>query len=138
MNIEAFIALMIVNSLFFIVFILFYVDMRKKKSLLDIEKNQVPIFFYNNLGARIDLLNLTYPFVRLSVYKDFFVISYSKKLVFMKEEVLEFKIISGGLSSGVQIIHNKNTIPKKIIIWTSNPEKLCKEFFNASYNVKTI
>jgi len=50
------------------------------------EKNREAIYT-ETTGARIDDLNLTLPFVRVSLYSDFFVISYYHKIIFRYSEI---------------------------------------------------
>ncbi len=58
------------------------------------ESNLTPIH-KEICGARIGAWNYTIPFVRLSVYDDFLVVSYSKKIVLKFNEITKIKKVFG-------------------------------------------
>ena len=109
-------------SLFFAFFIVAY---RKSKIRLIEELDSVPKY-HEQCGGRFDFFNWTIPFVRISVYDDFAaILCWNFKIILKKGDVQ--RLVEKGLfSSGVQIMHNRNDIPQKIIVWTRNLSELKK------------
>lgn len=96
---------------------------KTRNSLLDIEKNLTPLYI-EDCGGRFNNYNLTVPFVRVKIYKDFIIISYTKKILLKYTDIKKIEVKRHIISKGVHIYHNKNDIPKNIIIWAANCEKL--------------
>ena len=67
------------------IIILFVLTVTKRNQKLEIEKNLNPI--YNEYcGGRQGNFNFTYPFFRLTIYKEFIVIScWQKWLIYLKD-----------------------------------------------------
>lgn len=104
---------------------------KKRNSLLDIEKNLTPIYM-EDCGGRFDGYNLTIPFVRFKIYDNFIVISYTKKILLKYTDIKRIEIKRHIISKGIHIYHNKDDIPKNIIVWASNCEKLKDRIENLS------
>ena len=81
-------------------------------------------------GGRFNGKNLSYPFVRISVYEGFVVIKYSKEIVLEVNEIEDVISIKSGVSSGISILHTARSTAKDIIIWTSAGQNLADEIFN--------
>jgi hypothetical protein len=85
----------------------------------NIEKGLTPIYT-ERCGGLFDIMNYTYPFVRLTLYDDFLVISCLTKRIVKYKNIKQIEK-TGVFRGGIQIItYNKHDdLPK---IWTSNGE----------------
>lgn len=83
-----------------------------------IKENSATLMYETIGGGRFDGYNMTYPFVRLSIYSDFIVIKHNQEIVIKFNEI-EAVIELNKFSAGIQITHNNKDAPKNIIIWTS-------------------
>lgn len=104
---------------------LFHYFFTAREVLLDEEKG-VHTIYTERCGGCFDGFNFTIPFVRLSIYNDFIVISYSDKILLKFKEIDEVKVKRRFIMAGVHIYHHKNGIPKDIILWSFNPNKIKK------------
>lgn len=99
--------------------VLFYVAYKSSKGLFEEEKGEIPIH-HEQAGGRFDLFNWSIPFVRVAVYSTFIAIScWNFKIVLKKGDVTDIEE-RGLFFQGLQILHNRKDIPKKIVIWTTN------------------
>lgn len=106
-----------------IVLIIFFYIIKKRNSLSEIEKHNNPIYT-EICGGRFNFSNYTIPFVKLSIYDKFIVISYTKKIILQFEKIDKIYIKKALFSKGLHIEHHKSGIPKKIIIWVRNDNKI--------------
>jgi hypothetical protein len=111
---------LIIFSLFLALSIVAY----RKSKVRFIEELDIVAKYHEQCGGRFGFFNWTIPFVRISVYDDFAaILCWNFKIILKKGDVQ--RLVEKGLfSSGVQIIHNRNDIPQKLIIWTRNLSKL--------------
>ncbi len=100
------------------------------------EENQEAIHT-ETTGMRLNDINLTLPFVRVSLYSDFFVISYYDKIVFRYSEISKIAIEQVGLSKGIRIYHYKYGVPEKLIIWSTDNEYLFTKIQDQMENITT-
>ncbi len=72
-------------------------------------------------GARIDSINTTYPFIRVSLYDTFMVVSGLRSFVLYYSEIQDARISSGlmGLRKGVEIVHTNVNVPAQILLLSS-------------------
>ena len=97
---------------------------RKSKALTPEEMGAVPIYA-EQAGGRFDGFNWTIPFVRVTAYSDFSVVSYwNHQIVLNKGEVEGIEEKRGFLSKGLAVHDTRVDIPKKILIWPRNTVKL--------------
>lgn len=80
-------------------------------------------------GARIGMINATWPFAKLTVNKDVLTLSagIAGKLVFSQSNIISIEPYSGMalLGSGIRINHNVSEYNSNVIFWTfSNPADL--------------
>jgi hypothetical protein len=92
----------------------------------DVEKDQTPLHT-EICGARIDLQNWSTPFVRLTLYSTFAVISYARKVVLPYEVVDDVTTFGSFLGDGVRIHHHQPNTPERLIIWSSDTNGLQKK-----------
>lgn len=67
--------------------------LRRRDRLLDIEKDRTPIYSAV-VAARTDTFGLSYPFVRLALYEDLFVLTSVPKVVLAYNEIDRIEISS--------------------------------------------
>ena len=102
---------------------LFIVIYNKSKVSLPEEAGENPVY-REQAGGRFDNFNWTFPFVRVAVYKSFLAIScWNFRFVIKKGEIKRIEK-SGLFSTGLRIVHNRQDIPNKVIIWTRHELKL--------------
>lgn len=106
-----------------IIIALFIYFFKKRNSKLDIENNKIPLYS-ENCGGRFGLINFSIPFVRLTIYDKFIIISHIKKIVLNYNEIINIEIKRNIISKGLFINHNRNDIPQTIIIWSFNCDKI--------------
>jgi hypothetical protein len=76
-------------------------------------------------GARLGLLNATWPFARLTADANMLRLSVlGAPLTFTRESVLELSAMRGFFSRGLQIKHAESAYPKRIIFWCFNLDAL--------------
>ncbi len=95
-------------------------------SRLDIEKDKIPLYTSTS-GGRIGFPEYKGPFISLRIYEEFVIIGYfNKKIKFKFEDIdrIEIKKRSTLSPKGIQIIHQKTTIPNRIIIWITKPAQV--------------
>lgn len=110
--------------IFVIMGIFFFLAYRKSKILTQEEIGLFPIYT-EQAGGRFDSFNWTIPFVRVSVYSDFSIVSYwNNQIVFKKGEVERIEEKGGFLSQGLTVHHSRTDIPRQVIIWPRNIAKL--------------
>ncbi|KIL42257.1 hypothetical protein SD70_01590 [Gordoniibacillus kamchatkensis] len=93
----------------------FYYLIKQKNELLEIEQSAELVKSFTGGGKFRDgfvTTKLSYPFVQIRLYEDFFVISYSKKLIFRYSEILSIRLTI----SGLKINHGKEGFPKAIYV----------------------
>ena len=80
-------------------------------------------------GAEIGRSNSTWPIGKLWLDRGFLIISSgSNSCKFSPDQVISLSIANRFLSSGIQITHNNNKYPPKVIFWTmGNPQKIINE-----------
>jgi hypothetical protein len=81
-------------------------------------------------GAGIDLKNWSMPFVRLTLYPKFALLSYAKKIVLPYEVIDSVTVERGIVGRGVRIRHHQPNAPERLIIWSTNVDALRKKFSN--------
>lgn len=123
--------LLIIVSLLPFIFLYFLLRrfsllLKRKGDILPLEENLTPLYTLN-CGGLFDSYNVTFPFVRVSFYKDFFVISFINKILLRYSEVQQVEVQNFLLFQGLQIKHTKENIPKKIVLWVTDGKKL-KDF----------
>ncbi len=106
-----------------IVLIVFFYFIKKRDVLLDIEKSKIASY-QEICGGRFNGFNLTWPFVRVSIYDSFIVISYVKKIVLTYEEIDSIFSKRYFISHGIHIQHHKKGVPKNIIIGSTDRDKV--------------
>jgi hypothetical protein len=106
-----------------IVAIVFTLAIKASNKTHPLESGKVPIYSEKG-GGRFDDINWTMPFVRISIYDEFLLISYSEEIVFRYNEITKIEIKNHFISDGIHIYHNKKGIPSKIILWPANPAKV--------------
>lgn len=75
-------------------------------------------------GGRFDGINYTWPFVRIAIYDQFMVISYSHKILLRQKDITNVELEKHILSMGVRISHNRSEIPSLVILWSTNAQVL--------------
>ena len=73
-------------------------------------------------GGQFGFINLSIPFVRTTLYEDFLVLSYWKKLIIPYEEIIKLEK-SGLFNSGFRIITKNGNKYGTPLIWTFNKER---------------
>jgi hypothetical protein len=102
-------------------------DRRDRKA--EIEEDATPL--HNEIcGARIDLKNWSVPFVRLTLYPKFAVLSYAKTIVLPYEAIDSVTVERGIVGRGVRIRHHQPDAPERLIIWSTNVDALRKKLSN--------
>jgi len=129
-NNSEFIIIFPIVLLLIIIFSIYFVNkaISKRNEKLDIEKNIRPIYV-EICGGRFNGSNFTYPFVRLSIYDNFIVISYLYKIILYFEDIDQIDIKRNIFGKGLIVYHHNNNIPKIIILWSKNVDIL-KEMIN--------
>lgn len=119
--------------IFVVIGIFLFIAYRKSKVLAPEEIGALPIYS-EQAGGRFNLINWSFPFVRVAVYTNFGVVSYwNHQIVLKKEEVEGVEERRGLFYKGLVIKHTRFDIPRKIIIWPRNHIKL-KQAFEMSFN----
>jgi hypothetical protein len=98
----------------------------KKNTLLDIEKKNNAVYTDKNCGGNIYLgfpTNISGPFLRISVYNRFVVISTYKKIILNFEDIDKIKSKQTFISDEVVIHYKKNGFPFHASIWCKNAER---------------
>ena len=88
------------------------------------EEQSLKAEFVLTCAGRIGWLNLKGPFIRFAVYEDFIVISAYRKILLRFDEIVKVESTRLFLNIGVKIVHRNSKYPDKIILWTSNHEKI--------------
>ena len=103
---------------------LFFVAYRKSKALTPEETGVVSIYG-EQAGGRFDGFNWTIPFVRVTAYSEFTVVSYwNHQIVLKKGQVERIEEKRGFFSQGLAVHHTRVDIPTKIVIWPRDTVKL--------------
>lgn len=89
----------------------------------DVESGETPSHS-EICGARIDQQNWSMPFVRLTLYPTFAVISYAKKIVLPYDTIDRVEMVGGILGRGVRLYHHQAATPEQLIIWSSDIDGL--------------
>lgn len=76
-------------------------------------------------GLRADQLNASWPFAKLTVTREKITLRvFSNEYEIEKRAVITLKKHKGIFSRGLNIVHDKNEIPGRLIFWTFNFSKL--------------
>jgi hypothetical protein len=75
-------------------------------------------------GARIGEKNWSMPFVRLTLYPAFCLISYAQKIVLPYTAIDAVRVERTLLGRGVRIVHHLDGAPERLIIWSSDVDAL--------------
>jgi len=86
------------------------------------EKGEIPIYS-ERCGGQFSLINFTTPFVRLTLYQDFMVISCWTKTIIEYHNIKQLKII-GILGTSIKIISKNNNKYEQSIIRTFNKKQV--------------
>lgn len=116
--------LVVIGWLLLIISGLGYIFLRSRK--LTQQEKVENLIYRETCGAKVNNLNLTWPFVRLAIYNDFIMISYFKKILLNINDIIEIKKVRNIISEGLQLIHNSKDLPKSITIWSLNPNEVYK------------
>jgi len=128
-------------DLFFIAFVCVYIltpiivisgfvyFIKKRNIFLEIEKNQKALFT-ENCGGRFDGMGFTIPFVRFTIYSEFIIISYIRKIVLNFNEIHKIEFSKRLGTTGIHIYHKKLNTPKIIVIWSRHGDKI-KDILNS-------
>ncbi|MBU0597184.1 hypothetical protein KJ641_02575 [Patescibacteria group bacterium] len=103
-----------------LVFGLFY---KIRNNRLPEEAGMTPIH-QEFCGGNFNYTNLSRPFVRLTIYNDFLVISYFKQILLNYHEIEKVELKNKVGKKGLKIYHNKIGVPKNITLWSPNIEKI--------------
>ena len=112
-----------------VVAITFEVLTNRRDRKAEIEDDATPL--HNEIcGARIDLKNWSMPFVRLTLYPKFALLSYAKKIVLPYEAIDSVAVERGIVGRGLRIRHHQPDAPERLIIWSTNVDALRKKLSN--------
>lgn len=78
-------------------------------------------------GALIGPKNWSTPFVRLTLYPGFALLSYTNKIVLPYEAIDSVVVEKGVVGRGIRIRHHQPDAPEQLIIWSSDVETLRKK-----------
>lgn len=91
------------------------------------EEIGIPCVYTEQVGARFDKTYLSIPFVRVTAYTHFSVISsWRYKIILKKGDVESIELKKGLISEGLQINHRLMGIPD-ITVWSRHTAKLKSE-----------
>jgi hypothetical protein len=97
---------------------------KQKNSRLEIEESIEPIYSENSCAGRIGYnRNLAGPFIRLALYDEFLVVSYSKKIVLRYNEIKQVEIAKGLSAGGIKIILKNHKYPF-IIVFANDTRRI--------------
>lgn len=89
----------------------------------EIEVGKIP-FYSERCGSQFGILTVTYPFVRISLYDEFMVIScFSRKLI-EYDKIRRIEEESGVFAREIELVTTNREIYGRPIIWTLNNERL--------------
>jgi len=98
-----------------IVIVVFIRIFKKRNELLEIEVTSNLLKSYTSGGSFNNdgiITKMSYPFVQIRLYDEFFVVSYTNKLLFKYGEIKSLR----STFNGIMIEHDKRDYPKKINI----------------------
>jgi hypothetical protein len=78
-------------------------------------------------GARIGLTNWSMPFVRLTLYPMFALLSYAKKVILPYDTIDSVTVERGILGRGIRIRHHQPDAPERLIVWSADVDRLSKK-----------
>ena len=107
--------LIIVGGIFAITMLISSKKHEKEKGLQAI--------YSERCGARIGLVNFTFPFVRLAFYKDYIMISSWSKTIIAYDQIKRLED-TGFLFSGIEIVTNDIDHYGQPVIWTFNTNRV--------------
>jgi len=122
MNINYFFSLSAIFAVIIVPICFLFLIIRRNNKLSK-ELGLKPVY-QENCGGVFDGMDYTKPFVRLTIYNDFLVISYIKKILLYWSDIKDVSVYTGLFSKGVKIIHNRSNIPTSIILWPNNAARL--------------
>ncbi len=91
-------------------------------------------------GARIGVLNVTWPFASLKVTKEKLELNVAiiGNLVFKSSDIVSIEPYSGFISRGLKINHNVPDYKDQVIFWTfENPDEVINRIRQIGFLVKT-
>lgn len=102
-------------------------DRRDRKA--EIEEDAAPL--HNQIcGARMGRKNGSMPFVRLTLYPTFALLSYAKNIVLPYEAIESVTVERGIVGRGVRIRHHESRAPERLTIWSTDVDALRKKLSN--------
>ena len=101
--------------------------LRNKK--LKEEKNLIPIFSEIG-GGRIGFFNLSYPFVRFSLYKDFLVFSSLFSNIIYYDKIKKINKHFSVFAQGIEVLTYRNNKHGRVIFFTFNNANELKGLIN--------
>jgi hypothetical protein len=117
--------IVLVSLGFFIVFYYFHILVTKRDQFLEEEQSESPIHVEVG-GGRFDGIHYSPSFVKLRMYDEFMVISYSKKILLRYKDIDSVEI-TGWLWKAIRIQHHDELQPiKNVIFGSKSPEFLLK------------
>jgi hypothetical protein len=89
----------------------------------EIEVGKAP-FYIERCGAQFGILTVTYPFVRISLYDEFMVISCFSRKIIEYDKIRRIEEESGILAREIELVTISREIYGRPTIWTLNNERL--------------
>jgi hypothetical protein len=86
-------------------------------------------------GARIGLVNATWPFARLSADRDAVALRCLFKFTFPRDRITRLSRYRGFISTGLQIEHTVPRYPEFMLFWTFSFDELKCELEGLGYRV---
>lgn len=99
----------------------YFIICRDRKA--DIENEDLQLYT-EVCAARIGPRNWSIPFVRLTLYPAFVVVSYARKIILPYDTIDKIAIERYILGRGVRIYHHQLNTPERLIIWSSDIDGL--------------
>lgn len=85
-------------------------------------------------GARLSLLNATWPFATLQLDSDSLSLKvFSRHYVLKKEEVRRLEYFRGWFSVGVKIVHSSPKLDSHAVFWSFEPKRVLAEAARLGY-----
>lgn len=79
-------------------------------------------------GGQIGWFRYRGPFIQLRMYEDFLVIGYIKHIVLRYDEIDEIYPVGNLLRRGVEIKHHKKSVPQRLQLSDTKPDKVLEVF----------
>lgn len=90
-------------------------------------------------GAGIGLTNICYPLARQTLYEDFLIISYGNARHTLKYK--DIKLVKKKpylFTQSVRLIHNNESLPKRVTIWSKEANYVIKILGSRNVNVENV